>query len=114
MRVFNPLEMQRSYKAKKSTVVDEEEIVVAAGGDGLRRGLLRTTSAQEGELDPIPVVFWGGRWRSAVDPDPAGQPAPSPLPVGGGAEPRGARLGVAGKTAIPFCTAGPLSYPKEG
>jgi hypothetical protein len=34
--------------------------------------------------------------------------------VGGGAEPRGARLGVAGKTAIPSCTAGPLSDPKEG
>ncbi len=57
MRVFNPLEMQRLYKAKKSAVVDEEEVVVAAGGDGLRRGALWTTSAQEGELDPNPVVF---------------------------------------------------------
>jgi hypothetical protein len=57
MRVFNPLEIQQSYKAKKSAVVDEEEIVAPAGGDGLRQGLLRTTSAQEGELDPIPVVF---------------------------------------------------------
>jgi hypothetical protein len=56
MRVFNPLEMQRSYKAKKSAVVDEEEVVVAAGGDGLRQGAL-WTSAQEGELDPNPVVF---------------------------------------------------------
>jgi hypothetical protein len=34
--------------------------------------------------------------------------------VGGGAEPRGARLGVAGKTAVLSCTAGPLSDPKEG
>jgi hypothetical protein len=57
MRVFNPLEIHRSYKARKSAVVDEEEIVVTAGGNGLRRGPLRTTSAQEGELDPIPVVF---------------------------------------------------------
>jgi hypothetical protein len=52
MRVFNPLEMQWSYRARKSAVVEAEEIAVAAGGDGLRRdrGLLRTTSAQEGEL----------------------------------------------------------------
>ncbi len=34
--------------------------------------------------------------------------------MGGGAEPRGARLGEAGKTAVPSCTAGPLSDPKEG
>jgi hypothetical protein len=32
----------------------------------------------------------------------------------GGVEPRGARLGEAGKTAVPPCSAGPLSYPKEG
>ncbi len=57
MRVFKPFEMQRSYKAKKSAVVEAEDTVVAAGGDGLRRGPLRTTSAQEGELDPIPVMF---------------------------------------------------------
>jgi hypothetical protein len=57
MRVFNPLEIQQSYKARESKVVDEEEIVVTAGGDGLRRGPLRTTSAQEGELDPISAVF---------------------------------------------------------
>ncbi len=57
MRVFNPLEIQRSYKARKSAVIEEDEIVVAAGGDGLRRGLLRTMSAQEGKLDPIPVIF---------------------------------------------------------
>ncbi len=57
MRVFNPLEIHRLYKARKFAVVDEEEIVVTAGGDELRRGPLRTMSAQEGELDPIPVVF---------------------------------------------------------
>jgi hypothetical protein len=84
MRVFNPFKMQRSYKAKKSAVVEAEDTVVAAGGDGLMRGPLRTTSAQEGELDPIPVMEGG--WRSAVDTVPAGRPAPSPLPVDGGAE----------------------------
>jgi hypothetical protein len=39
-------------------------------------------------------------------------PAPSPLPVGGGAEPREARLGLAGRT--PICPACTLSDPKEG
>jgi hypothetical protein len=57
MRVFNPLEMQWLYRARKSAVVEAEEIAVAAGNDGLRRGPLRTTSAQEGKLGPIPVVF---------------------------------------------------------
>jgi hypothetical protein len=57
MQVFKPLEMQRSYRARKSAVVEAEEVVVAAGGDGLRRGPLWKTSAQEGKLDPIPVVF---------------------------------------------------------
>ncbi len=115
MRVFNQLEIQRSYRSRKSVVVEAEEIVVSIGSDGLRRGPLRTMSAQEGKLDPIPVVFWGaGSWRSAVDPDPASQLAPSPLPVGGRAEPRGARLGVAGKTSVPSCMAGLLSDPKEG
>ncbi len=32
--------------------------------------------------------------------------------MAGGAEPRGARLGLAGRT--PTCPAGPLSDPKEG
>jgi hypothetical protein len=44
--------------------------------------------------------------------DPAGRPALSPRPTGGGAEPRGARLGLAGRTAA-SCMAGPLSDPKE-
>jgi hypothetical protein len=54
MQVFKPLEMQHSYRARKSAVIEAEEVVVAAGGDGLRRGPLRTTSAQKGELDR----FW--------------------------------------------------------
>jgi hypothetical protein len=62
MRVFSPLEMQRSYNARKSAVED-----VTTGSEGFRQVPLRTTSAHEGELDPTPVVFWGaGSWRSAV------------------------------------------------
>jgi type IV secretory pathway VirJ component len=62
MRVYSPLKMQQSYNARKSAVVD-----ITAGGDGFRQVPLRTTSAQEGELDLILVVFWGaGGWRSAV------------------------------------------------
>jgi hypothetical protein len=59
MQVFSLLEMQRSYRARKFAVVQAVKLAVAAGGDGLRqeREPLRTTSAQEGELDPIPVVF---------------------------------------------------------
>jgi hypothetical protein len=34
MRVFGPLEMQRSYRARKSAVVEAVELAVAAGGDG--------------------------------------------------------------------------------
>jgi hypothetical protein len=34
--------------------------------------------------------------------------------VGGGAELQGARLGLAGRTAVSTCPAGPLSDPKEG
>jgi hypothetical protein len=48
--------MQRSYKARKSA--DEAGVAeVAAEGDGLRRGPVRTTSAQDGEFDPFPVAF---------------------------------------------------------
>jgi hypothetical protein len=53
IRVLKPLELQRSYKPKKSAVVEAEAL---AGGDVLRREPFRTTSAQEGELDPIPAV----------------------------------------------------------
>jgi hypothetical protein len=57
IRAFKPLEMHQSYMATKSAVVEAEAIAVTAGSDVLRRGLLRTTSAQEGELDLIPMVF---------------------------------------------------------
>jgi hypothetical protein len=57
IRVFKQLEIQRSYRARKSSVVEAEALAVAAGGDVSRREPLRTTSAQEGELDPIPEVF---------------------------------------------------------
>ncbi len=50
MRVFSPLEMQRSYNARKSAVDD-----ITTGG--FRQVPLRTTSAHEGELDPNLVVF---------------------------------------------------------
>ncbi len=61
MRVFSPLEMQRSYNARKSTVDD-----ITTGGEGFRQILLWTTSAHEDELDPN-LVFWvAGSWRSAV------------------------------------------------
>jgi hypothetical protein len=48
--------MQRSYRARKSA--DEGgEAEVATGGDGLKRGPVRTTSAQDGEFGPFPVAF---------------------------------------------------------
>ncbi len=36
IQVFNPVEMQRSYRARKSKVVEAEAINVVAGGDGFR------------------------------------------------------------------------------
>ncbi len=45
--------------------------------------------------------------------DPAGAPAPTTLPVSGGSEPRGARLGEAGRTAVASSTVSPLSA-REG
>jgi hypothetical protein len=41
MRVFSPLETQRSYNARKSAVDD-----ITTGGEGFRQVPLRTTSAQ--------------------------------------------------------------------
>jgi hypothetical protein len=56
IRVLRPLDIQRSYRARKSA--DEAgEAEVASGGDGLRQGPVRTTSAQDGEFDPFPVAF---------------------------------------------------------
>ncbi len=57
IRVFKPFAIQRLYRARKSAVVEAEALAVAAGGDVSRRELFRTTSAQEGELVPNPVVF---------------------------------------------------------
>jgi hypothetical protein len=111
MRTLSPLEAQRSYRARNSAVVEAVELADAAGGEGLEHKPLRTKSAQEGELDPIPVFFRGA---GCCRVDPAGKAAPRSLPVDGGAERHGARLGVAGKTAVPSCTASPLSGPKEG
>jgi hypothetical protein len=56
IRVLKPLELQRSYKAKKSAAVETEALAVPAGRDVLRREPFRTTSAQEGEVDLIPAV----------------------------------------------------------
>ncbi len=57
MWAFTPLETQRSYRARKSAVVDAVVLAVAAGGDGLEHEPFRTTSAQGGELDMIVVFF---------------------------------------------------------
>ncbi len=55
IRVLRPLDLQRSYRARKSAA-EAGEAEVAAGGDGLRRGPVRTTSAQDGEFDLFPVA----------------------------------------------------------
>jgi hypothetical protein len=57
MRAFSPKETQRSYRARKSAVVEAVVLVDAAGDDGLEHEPSLTTSAQEGELDPILVFF---------------------------------------------------------
>jgi hypothetical protein len=57
IRVFRPFEIQRLYRARKSEVVEAEALAVTAGGDVSRREPFQTTSAQEGELVPNPVVF---------------------------------------------------------
>jgi hypothetical protein len=57
IQVFKSIEIQRLYRARKSAVVEAEALAVAAGGYVSRREPLRTMSAREGELVPIPVVF---------------------------------------------------------
>jgi hypothetical protein len=37
IRIFNPFEMHRLYRARKSAVVKAEAVAVAAGGDVSRR-----------------------------------------------------------------------------
>ncbi len=86
---------------------------VAAGSCGLEAVPLRTTSAQEGELETETGTYCVASCCRGGG-DPAGKAAPTTLPASGGAEPQGARLGLAGRTAVSTCPAGPLSYPKEG
>jgi hypothetical protein len=57
MQAFSPLETQRSYRARKSTVVEAVVLAVTAGGNGLEHEPIWTTSAQEGELDLFAVFF---------------------------------------------------------
>jgi hypothetical protein len=106
MRALNPFDTQSSYRARNSAVAVAVVTAVAAGGGGLDDVLFRTTSAQEGELET------GMYYRTSccrIGGDPAGKAAPTTLPVSRGAEPRGARLGVAGRDAVASSTASPLS-----
>jgi hypothetical protein len=107
-RAFRPFDTHRSYNAKKSAVAAVEVVAVVAGGGGLGDVPFRTTSAQEGESE---TGVHCGTSCCRLCEDPAGAPAPITLPVSGGSEPRGARLGVAGRTAS--STVSPLSA-REG
>jgi hypothetical protein len=109
-RAFRLFDTHRSYKAKKSAVAAVEVVAVVAGGGGLGDVLFRTTSAQEGESE---TGVHCGTSCCRLCENPAGAPAPITLPVSGGLEPRGARLGVAGRTAVASSTVIPLSA-REG
>jgi hypothetical protein len=109
-RALNPFDTQRSYRARKSAVADVVVAAVAAGGYELEDVPLLTTSAQVGELE---TGRHCGVSCGRLNVDLAGRPAPTTLPASGGAEPRGARLGVAGKAAVASSTASPLSA-REG
>jgi hypothetical protein len=107
---LRPFDTHRSYRAKKSAVAAVEVTAVVAGGGGLDDVPFQTTSAQEGESKT------GVHCNTSccrLCEDPAGAPALTTLPVSGRLEPRGARLGVAGKTAVASSTASPLSA-REG
>jgi hypothetical protein len=110
IRALNPFDTQRSYRARKSAVAGVAVAAVAAGGDGLEDVPLLTTSAQVGELE---TGRHCGVSCGRLNVDLAGRPASTTLPASGGAEPRGARLGVAGKAAVASSTASPLSS-REG
>jgi hypothetical protein len=57
----------------------------------------------------------GGKLTQCCWSGPSRPAGSKPSPSGwGGAEPRGARLGLAGRTVVSSCMAGPLSDPKEG
>jgi hypothetical protein len=109
-RALRPFDTHCSYRAKKSAVAAVKLTAVVAGSAGLDDVPFRTTSAQEGELE---TGVHCGTSCCRLSEDPAGAPAPTTLPVCRGSEPRGARLGVAGKTAIASTTASPLSA-REG
>jgi hypothetical protein len=106
IQALSPFDTQRSYRARKSAVAAVVVAAVVAGDDGLNDVPLLTTSAQEGDMET-------GRHCSTscsrLDGDPASRPAPTTLPLSGGVEPRGARLGMAGRAAIASSTASPLS-----
>jgi hypothetical protein len=110
IRALNLFDTQHSYRARKSAVAAVVVAAFAAGGDELEDVLLLTTSAQVSELET-------GRHCGAscgrLDGDPAGRPAPTTLPVSRRAEPRGARLGMAGRAAVASSMACPLSA-REG
>jgi hypothetical protein len=107
---LSPFDTQCSYRARKSAVAAVVVAAVASGGDRLEDVPLLKTSAQEGELE---TGRHCGASCGCLDGDPAGRPAPNTLPVSWGAEPRGARLGMAGRAAVASSTASPLSA-REG
>jgi hypothetical protein len=100
-RALRPFNTHRSYRAKISAVA-----AVVAGGGGLEDVPFRTMSAQEGESE---TGVHCGTSCCRLYGDPAGALSPTTLPVSRGSEPRGARLGVAGRAAVASVTASPLS-----
>ncbi len=109
-RALRPFDTHRSYRAKKSAVAAVEVTAVVAGGGGLDDVPFRTTSAQEGELE---TGVHCSTSCCRLCEDPAGALAPTTLPVSGRSELRGARLGVAGRTAVASSTVSPL-LAREG
>jgi hypothetical protein len=109
-RAFRPFDTHRLYKAKKSNVAAVEVVAVVAGGGGLGDVPFRMTSAQEGESE---TGVQCGTSCCRLCENLAGAPAPITLPVSRGSEPRGARLGVAGRTAVASSMVIPLSA-REG
>jgi hypothetical protein len=105
MRALNPFDKQRSYRPRNSAVAVAVITAVAAGGGGLDGVPFRKTSAQEGELETGVYCVTS---CCRIGGDPAGKAAPTNLPASGGAELRGARLGVAGRD-VASGTASPLS-----
>jgi hypothetical protein len=97
MRALNPFDMQCSYRARNSAVAVAVITAVAAGGGGLHGVPFWTTSAQEGELE---TGTYCGMSCSRLGGDPADKAVPTTLPVSRGSEPRGARLGVAGRDGV--------------